>query len=108
MKLVVIESPYAGDVHKNLNYARAAMLDCLSRGEAPLASHLLYTQVLDDEDPGERYRGIKAGLAWGQHADLVAVYADLGISTGMKLGIEAAKYDKIEIEYRTLRNWSKP
>ena len=108
MKLVIIESPYAGDVHKNLNYARAAMLDCLSRGEAPLASHLLYTQVLDDEDPNERYRGIKAGLAWGQHADLVAVYADLGISTGMKLGIEAAKYDKIEIEYRTLRNWSKP
>ena len=108
MKLVVIESPYAGDVHKNLNYARAAMLDCLSRGEAPLASHLLYTQVLDDEDPGERYRGIKAGLAWGQHADLVAVYADLGISTGMKMGIEAAKYDGIPIEYRTLRNWSKP
>ena len=108
MKLVVIESPYAGDVHKNLNYARAAMLDCLSRGEAPLASHLLYTQVLDDEDPGERYRGIKAGLAWGQHADLVAVYADRGISTGMKMGIEAAKYDGIPIEYRTLRNWSKP
>ena len=108
MKLVVIESPYAGDVHKNLNYARAAMLDCLSRGEAPLASHLLYTQVLDDEDPNERYRGIKAGLAWGQHADLVAVYADRGISTGMKMGIEAAKYDGIPIEYRTLRNWSKP
>ena len=108
MKLVIIESPYAGDVHRNLNYARAAMLDCLSRGEAPFASHLLYPLVLDDEDPGERYRGIKAGLAWGQHADLVAVYTDLGISTGMKLGIEAAKYDKIEIEYRTLRNWSKP
>jgi hypothetical protein len=107
-KLVVIESPYAGDVRRNRRYAQDALMDCLSRGEAPLASHLLYTQVLDDHEPGERHRGIMSGLAWSKHAELVAVYTDLGISTGMKLGIEAAKYDKIPIEYRTLRDWSKP
>ena len=40
MKLVVVESPYAGDVETNVRYARAAIRDCLMRGEAPFASHL--------------------------------------------------------------------
>jgi hypothetical protein len=44
MRRVIIESPYSGDVETNVAYARAALRDCLSRGEAPLASHLLYTQ----------------------------------------------------------------
>ena len=70
MKRVIIESPYAGDVERNLRYARAAMKDCLHRGEAPYASHLLYTQegVLDDDVPGERKLGISAGLSWGKIA----------------------------------------
>jgi hypothetical protein len=50
MKKVIIESPFAGDVKKNIEYARKCMRDSLLRGEAPLASHLLYTQdgILDD------------------------------------------------------------
>ena len=39
MRLVVVESPYAGDVEANLAYLRRAMRDCLLRGEAPFASH---------------------------------------------------------------------
>jgi hypothetical protein len=56
---VVIESPYAGDVERNLRYVRACMRDCLLRGEAPYASHALYTQpdVLCDEIPEERQYG---------------------------------------------------
>ena len=42
MRRVIVESPYAGDVERNIAYVRAAMRDCLMRGEAPLASHLLY------------------------------------------------------------------
>ena len=38
---VIVESPYAGDIETNVAYARAALRDCLSRGEAPIASHLL-------------------------------------------------------------------
>src|SRR5690606_21487830 len=38
---VIVESPYAGDVETHVAYARAALRDCLSRGEAPIASHLL-------------------------------------------------------------------
>ena len=105
MRLVIIESPYAGDIHLNRTYAREAMLDCLSRGEAPFVSHLLYTQVLDDAEPAERLRGIKAGLAWGKLADATVVYVDLGISRGMNLGIAAAQAEGRVIEIRSLDNW---
>ena len=42
MRLVIIESPYAGDIEANVVSARACVRDSLSRGEAPIASHLLY------------------------------------------------------------------
>lgn len=104
MRLVIIESPYAGDIQANVEYARAAMWDCLSRGEAPWASHLLYTQVgvLDDSDPVQRARGIEAGLLWGKHAEATVVYTDRGISAGMRQGIQRAIAEGRPVEYRTL------
>lgn len=102
MRRVIIESPYAGDVERNLRYARAAMLDCLGRGEAPYASHLLYPQVLDDTLSGDRAAGIRAGLEWGGVADLIAVYTDLGISEGMRLGIKRHEENGRYIVYRHL------
>lgn len=83
MRRVVIESPYAGDVERHLRYLRACLLDCLDRGEAPIASHGLLPQVLDDADPDQRARGIAAGLTWHAVADVVACYVDLGWSAGM-------------------------
>lgn len=102
--LVVIESPYAGDVAANLDYARACMKDCLQRGEFPLASHLLYTQsgILDDTKPEERKLGIAAGLRWAEKADKTVVYIDRGISAGMALGIASAKVKGRVVEYRKL------
>lgn len=115
MHLVIIESPYAPknakdpeDFQHKLNlhiaYARAAMLDCLRRGEAPYASHLLYTQpgVLDDTVSADRSLGIEAGLAWGKKADATVVYEDLGISGGMALGIATAKAEGRPVEMRRL------
>ena len=100
---IVIESPYAGDIDKNLNYARACCKDSLNRGEYPLASHLLYTQMLDDNIKEERELGIKAGLIWAFMAERAVFYTDLGWSKGM---IEAKKFYKqqhIEIEERSIR-----
>jgi hypothetical protein len=78
MLRVIIESPYAGDIERNVNYARLCLKDSLSRGEAPIASHLLYTQegVLDDTIPAERSLGINAGLAWIEVADKHVFYTD--------------------------------
>lgn len=102
MRRVIIESPYAGDVHSNVLYAKHAVLDCLKRGEAPLASHLLFTQrgILTDESGDERRLGIAAGHAWIECADAVVVYADRGISKGMRIAIKVARTIDVKVEYR--------
>jgi hypothetical protein len=104
MKKVIVESPFAGDINENIKYARACLRDCLLRGEAPIASHLLYTQegVLRDEISQERQHGIDAGLAWGSVAEATVVYTDRGISRGMAYGIKNAKDSGRPVEYRSL------
>lgn len=138
MRLVIIESPYAGgepaellseryaddfglvevmvrggvavgrdrshalqlaQIDRNTKYARRALLDSLSRGEAPYASHLLYTQVLSDADPEQRQHGLEAGWAWQSAVDAVVVYTDWGISSGMRAAIDNAK---CPVEYRNI------
>lgn len=109
MKRVIIESPYAGDIEKNMRYLRACMRDCLLRGETPYASHALYTQpgVLRDEEPQERELGIQAGFQWRMAASKTVVYTDLGISRGMEYGIAHAHELGHDIEYRQLNGeWS--
>lgn len=103
MTAVILESPFAGKPQLHVRYARAAMRDSLLRGEAPMVSHLLYTQVLDDEDPTDRAMGIAAGLAW--KADKTVVYTDCGISRGMEQGIRAAQVAGRPVEYRTVEGW---
>ena len=109
--LVLLESPYKAEspeqLQLHLRYARAAMKDSLLRGEAPFASHLLYTQegVLDDNDLQERMTGIFAGLDWGSKADKTVVYVDLGISRGMELGIAKARSEGRTAEFRHLEGW---
>jgi hypothetical protein len=108
MRLVILESPFAGDVARNVAYAKAAMQDCLAKGEAPLASHVLYaaTGVLDDANVLQRDTGIRAGFCWAERADATVVYRDLGISRGMQLGLMHAEKLGRPVEYRSLPDWS--
>ena len=105
---VLIESPLASEtiegVVRNKKYARACMRDSLAKGEAPYASHLLFAQegLLNDDIVEERALGIHAGLVWGKFASKTVVYTDLGISSGMKKGIERAQSEGRQIEYREL------
>jgi hypothetical protein len=106
MRLVILESPYAAATEDrreaHVRYARDAMLDCLRREEAPLASHLLYTQpgILDDADPAQRALGIEAGLAWGRKADATVVYVGFDVSPGMRAGILRAHQEGRPVEFR--------
>lgn len=123
MRLVIVESPFgvskdagalvpgisASDairdaLERNIAYARAAVADCLARGESPIASHLLLTQpgILDDGLTEEREKGIEAGLAWYAVADACVVYGDLGVSSGMERGIARAKKLRVPVEARKL------
>jgi len=47
-KLVYIVSPYSGDVERNVAFAKAACRYAMNQGVTPIASHLLYPQMLDD------------------------------------------------------------
>lgn len=90
---VVIESPYAGDVERNIAYARACARDVIARGEVPYASHIFFTQpdLLDDKVEEERNLGISLGFAWAASADLRAFYVDHGMSRGMEAGLTEAR-----------------
>lgn len=103
-KLVIIESPYAGEVDRNVSYARRAMKDSLGRGEHPIASHLLYTLpgVLDDNKPEERKRGIEAGFAWWEKSEMIVFYLDYGVSPGMvEAMLRASKMGKM-VDFRKI------
>lgn len=108
MRLVILESPYGSPdpriVERNVIYARRALHDCLRRGEAPIASHLLFTQpgVLDDNIPEERDQGIAAGLAWIRVANGMVVYIDYEISKGMAAAIEEAENADCIVSYRVI------
>tara|TARA_R110000824_G_scaffold107133_2_gene253111 strand:+ start:5675 stop:6061 length:387 start_codon:yes stop_codon:yes gene_type:complete len=109
---VIIESPYSSGEHVpswetsylNIEYAKRCLLDSLKRGESPFASHLLYTQVLDDRDSDQRKMGMTLALAWYEVSDLCAVYTDRGISEGMESGIKHAESLSITVEKRSLEN----
>ena len=90
------------DRDANVAYARSCLLDCLRRGEGPIASHLLIPQVLDDLKPLERELGIAAGLAWHDVADAIVFYTDRGWSRGMRYAHEYAVARSLVIEYRSL------
>lgn len=102
MKRVIIESPYAGDVARNIHYLHLCALDSLTRNESPIASHGWFTLFLNDDNIQERALGIMAGLAWSEVCDYVVVYQDFGITDGMKDGIEKHKENGKEIVYRKL------
>ncbi len=108
LKKVVLESRFAAEDVKGLlinkRFTIACIRDCFLRGEAAYASHVIYAQshILDDYVSSERALGIQAGFNWGDCGEKTVVYTDLGISGGMKLGIEHAQKVGREVEYREL------
>jgi len=108
MKLVIVESPYAGAVQQNVFYAQLAIRECLFFGEAPIASHLLYTQenVLDDLIPEQRRMGIDAGLAWRAVAEKAVFYIDRGWSSGMLAAKKQYDDEGFPYEIRKLNGYS--
>ena len=102
--LVIVESPYAGDIDAHVAYAKRAVHDCMLRGEAPIASHLLFTQpgILDDNRPDERRLGIECGLAWYQAKVVVMFYVDYGISPGMSQALKYCDLTQTPFEWRTI------
>lgn len=106
---VVIESPFAGDIRRNVHYADCLMMDSLQRGESPYLGHLLYPRVFDDSDPKMREAGIQAHMAVIDRADIVVVGMDLGSPTvGMMKAIMLAESIEKTVARRYLGpGWAK-
>ncbi len=97
---VYIVSKYAGDVKEN---ARAAIRYCrfaISKKCIPIASHLLYPRILDDNDPKERELGLLFGQALLTLCREVWVFGR-EYSTGMKAEIHEARRLKKPIRFFT-------
>lgn len=101
--IVIVESPFAGDMAGNRQYAIEACADCFRRGEIPFASHLIYPQILDELKPEEREQGITAGYAFWPLAAKIVFYTDFGFSSGMERALRRAQELKMEIEGRKIR-----
>ena len=91
------------NAHTLEGYAEAAMLDSVNRGEAPFPWNGL-NAFLRDDLPEERKAALEICLAWLPHAASVAVYADFGISSGMRGEIDRAAALGIPVEYRNIAN----
>lgn len=117
MKIIIIESPYAGREGNlaqravNEAYLEAIKRCILLQGNVPVASHGSHTRALDDRIIEERALGIEADLAFSlmliKKCEAQVVFGtDLGWSVGM---VEAQKrYVELEQPWLTISlgpNW---
>jgi len=100
-KRIILESPFAGDVNNNVHYAKALIHKLAHQGYAPSASHLLYTQCLNDTLQFDRDLGINKGLDYAHNKDSI-IGIDRGFSTGMKYGVQRAINEGRSYRFETL------
>ena len=97
MPLVYICSRYAGDIAKNKSDAIRFCRFAIDEGYIPMATHLLYPQILNDADPADRDLGLYFGWVLINKCNEVWVFSDGTISTGMKKEIIRAKSRNMKI-----------
>ena len=89
-KLIYIASPYAGEIEKNVAFAKSACRFAINQGYIPVAPHLLYPQMLNDSDPAEREIGLRLGHGVLEHCGELWCCGNR-ISHGMEQEISAAE-----------------
>lgn len=94
---VYVSSRYAGDVDANVADAITYCRRVIDEGYMPVVSHLMYPQILNDNDPNERDLGLMFGLALLRMCDEVWVFGT--VSPGVAQEIEEAKRLKKQIRY---------
>ena len=99
---VILESPFKGQTEANLEYAKKAIKDSISRGESPIAFHLLYSEVLDENNPHDNLLLKKLKESWTALVQKTVVYTDRGVSEGMLEGITDAAARGRGIDFRNI------
>lgn len=88
--LLYVCSPYRGEIRRNKEYARELTRTAINSGFAPVTVHLYLTEVLDDNKPQERSRGMAAGQDILKRCSYILLGEKYGISEGMKEEITLA------------------
>lgn len=96
MKLIYVASPYAGDVERNVEYAKQACRTVVESGHAFFAPHLMYPAVLNDMVPAERQAGIEMGLTLLHRCDELWCFGPV-VSSGMQAEISEAERLRIPV-----------
>lgn len=96
-KKIYVASKYAGDVDTNVASAITYCRCVIDEGYMPIASHLLYPQILNDNIPEERELGLMFGLALLRTCDEMWVFGS--VTSGVAREIEEAKRLKKQIRY---------
>lgn len=99
-KLVYIASPYAGDVKRNLAFAKAAGLLAVKEGCTPIMTHLMYPAILNDDDPDERALGMLMDMSLVALCDELWCFDANGVSRGMQEEIAYAEQHSIPVVTR--------
>ena len=82
--LIYVCSPYRGEIQRNKEYARELTRAAINSGFAPVTVHLYLTEVLDDNKPQERSRGMEAGQDILERCGYILLGEKYGISDGMQ------------------------
>ena len=105
--LIFVSSPLKGfppyseiKMVKNLEDAAWDTREVLREGHTPVTPHLMLERVLDDDNEAERAMGIRAGLDLLSHCDQLWVFAQNGISAGMREEIQFAQENHIPVVYK--------
>ena len=88
---VYVASKYAGDVEANVAAAVDYCKYVIRQNCIPVASHLLYPQMLDDSVPEQRELGLMFGLSLLAICDEVWCFGDVSESAGVQQEIVEAK-----------------
>ena len=87
-------SRYAGkdreEVEENLRWTERFCAFALKGNAAPVAPHLMYSRILEDDNPEERDLGMRCGIRLLRQCDEVWVLVRDGISAGMAEEINMA------------------
>ena len=94
--LVYICSPFAGDIHRNIDKARKYSRFALERGNIPIAPHLLFPQFMGEEK--ERSLAMHFNYVLLGKCKEIWVFGK-EISSGMAYEIRIAKKRNMPIKY---------
>lgn len=97
---VYVCSPYAGEVEKNAQNARRFCRFAFTKGQIPIAPHLLFPQFLDDTNTFERSIGMRFAIHLLAKCPELWVFGD-NVTEGMQKEIKYAKSHK-----KTVRHFS--